>query len=176
MEAPIRAFALFPHDLPSFRRTLNKSFLVAAAAFGFMATAAHAATETWVGNSSADWNLAGNWSPSALPASGGSLVFGTAGSSGVTLTDTLTSAAFNVGGITFNAGASAFTMGGNAFTLTGNITNNSAALETLNQAITLSGTNTITSKTGGGNVTLGGDVERRGGLDDGGYGGTVTLE
>jgi fibronectin-binding autotransporter adhesin len=133
---------------------------------------AYAAPKTWVGNSTTDWVTAANWSPSGA-VTGDSFIFGAAGSSGTALTNTLT-AGFSVAGITFNSGASTYTMGGNAITLTTGITNNSTSLQTLNHAITLSGTNTITTTTGGGNVTLGGNLGGTGALTKAGAG-TLTL-
>ena len=100
---------------------------------GHSAKAANGA-DTWVGNTSTDWagmNWMGTNNP---PISGDSLVFGTDGTAGMangdTLTNTLTSTAFNVAGITFNAGAPAYTMTGNTFTLTASIANNSGNLQT----------------------------------------------
>jgi autotransporter-associated beta strand protein len=73
-----------------------------------------AGTDTWVGTTDANWSTAGNWSPSATPANGDSLVFGAAGSSGLTLNNNITGLTINK--LTFNSGASSFTFGGNTFT------------------------------------------------------------
>jgi hypothetical protein len=93
-------------------------------------------------------DAAANWSDAAntVPASGDFLVFGA-----TTITsDTdnlMTPAPYNVAGITFVSGAAAYTItsgtaGVNGFTLTGNITNSSTSLETINDAIAISGTQT----------------------------------
>ena len=44
-----------------------------------------AATVTWVGNASTNWNLAANWSGSSVPATNDSLVFTNAGTAGALL-------------------------------------------------------------------------------------------
>ncbi|MFC5454382.1 beta strand repeat-containing protein [Prosthecobacter fluviatilis] len=110
-----------------------------------------AATLLWVGDVDAAWNTntAGNtnWSADALPAiSGDTLTFGSAGTSGASLTNDITG--LTVSGLTFNAGASAFTLAGNALTLSGSLTNNSSALETLSMALSLGATSSINA-TGG---------------------------
>lgn len=110
-----------------------------------------AATLLWVGDVDAAWNTNNsgntNWSTDALPAaSGDTLQFTNAGSSGTTLNNDIASLA--VAGLTFNAGASAFTLTGNALTLSGGITNNSTSLQTLNVAISLAGTSTISAASG----------------------------
>lgn len=140
-----------------------------------------AATDTWVGNSSVNWTDP-NWASSGdnPPITGDSLVFGAAGTSGLTLTDNLmTPATYNVAGITFNSGAGAFiidsgTAGVNGFTLTGGVTNNSTALETINDGITLNAIQTFTTTAGGGNITLGGGISGAGGITMAGTG-TLTL-
>src|SRR5581483_11229467 len=86
---------------------------------GFL-TPAHAATDTWVGNTDATWSNGANWtfsSGSTVNTSGDFLFFGAAGSSGTTLNDDLS--AYSFSGITFNSGAAAYTLGGNAITLAG---------------------------------------------------------
>lgn len=81
-------------------------------------TASAAGTDTWVGNSDANWNTAANWTTSGgstPPASGDSLVFGAAGSAGASLNNNISGLTINK--LTFNSGASSFTFGGNGFTL-----------------------------------------------------------
>ncbi len=142
---------------------------------------AQAANEAWStapasGNfSGINWN-AGTTTPTAPPANtiaaGDALYFGT--SSITALTDD-EAAGFSLAGFTFNAGASAYTIAGNAFALTGNITNNSASLETINDAFTIAAGTSFSTTTG--NLTLGGNITGTGlgtaTLATGG--GTVTL-
>jgi fibronectin-binding autotransporter adhesin len=134
----------------------KSTFKFVATAALVAASSAHAATtDTWVGNTSTAWATGTNWSPSAVPLTGDSFIFGAAGSSGTALNNNL-AVGFNVAGITFNSGASAYTVTGNSFNLTGNITNNSTSLQTFNNPLTLSAAaHTITTTTGGGNITLG---------------------
>ena len=131
--------------------------------------------DTWVGNTSALWSLAGNWTgTNTPPQSGDSLIFGVAGTAGATLNNDLTTAAFNIAGMTFNSGASAFTIAGNAFALTGGITNSSTNLQTINDAFSMASTQTFTTTTGGGNLKFGGVISGAGGLITAGAG-TTTL-
>ena len=140
-----------------FRRYLKAlSTGVAAASIGtsgLLSQPAHAANATWIGNTSNLWSVPANWS--ALPVTGDTLQFGAAGSSGLTLSDDLmTAAAFNVAGITFDAAAGAYvinpaTAGTNGFTLTGGITDNSTAVETINDAIAMTAAQNVIVVPGG---------------------------
>jgi fibronectin-binding autotransporter adhesin len=142
---------------------------VTAAALSALPQVALSATDTWVGNTSANWadlNWTGDNNP---PMSGDSLVFGTAGSSGTTLTDNLTAggpAAWGFGGITFNAGADAFIINPSAstfgFTLNGGINDNATNAEVINDQIALPAIETITVAAGG-SLMLGGVISGAGG-------------
>jgi autotransporter-associated beta strand protein len=143
---------------------------------------ARAATDTWsTAPGSGAWGTAGNWSDVAnnFPASGDSLVFGA-----TTITsDTdnlMTPSTYNIAGITFLAAAPAYTInpflsGDNGFTLTGGITNSSTSLETINDLITTTAVRTITLTSGGGNITLGGNINGTGGGFTTSGAGTLTL-
>src|SRR5262249_12124221 len=122
----------------------------------------HAATETWLGNASANWSTGGWINGNNPPLAGDSLIFSVQGSAGVSLNNDLTSG-LQINGIMFNIVASAFTIGGNSITLGGDITNGSSNPETLNFNITTTAVRTITTGSGGGNVTLGGAISGSGG-------------
>lgn len=133
-----------------------------AACFSLGLQSVRAATETWTG-ATASWNTAGNWTGTNLPPiPGDSLIFGAAGAGGATLNNDLTSAAFTIAGITFSSGASAYTIGGNAFSLTGGITNSSAAAQTVNDAITLSGNQGFNASSAAGTLAFGGTISGSG--------------
>ncbi len=139
---------------------------------------ANAATTviTWQGTTATtgtNWNTAGNWFGGSKPVTGNAIAFGANSASSATLNDDLTTAAFNIAGITFNSNAVAYTLAGNAFTLGGDITNNSTNLETINNAITLNGNRTITTATSGG-VTIGGAISGNYGITKSGSGAGVT--
>ena len=74
--------------------------LITTLGLALSAPAAFAADVTWIGNTSNLWNTGSNWSTSAIPANGDTLVFGNSGSSGVALTDDITS--LTVGGTNTN--------------------------------------------------------------------------
>lgn len=141
------------------------------------------AQRTWSGTDGNAWNAANNWG-GTLPTSGVALVFGSGtGSGNLTLNNNLTTGtAWNVNGITFNAGAPAFVIGngtltantGNTFTLNGNIVNNSTSLQSINTPLAVNAVRTVTTTTGGGDVTLGGSIAGSGGLTLSGNG-TSTL-
>lgn len=109
---------------------------------------APAASTTWTGNAGAgntDLATATNWFANTLPPTGNTWALNATGTAGATLTNTLTSAAFSVQGITFGSSSSAapsYTMSGNTFTLTGDINNNTAAVtQTLNMDIIMGTSN-----------------------------------
>ncbi len=150
--------------MKSKNNTLQHLGLIALAFAGFAANSAQAATEIWTGATNT-WNTAGNWTGTNLPPiSGDSLTFNAAGAGGTTLNNDLTSAAFNVAGITFNSTASAYTLGGNAFTLTGNITNSSTTnAQIINDAMAFTAQRTIITSNAAAGITLGGLLSGTGG-------------
>ncbi len=136
-----------------------------------------AATDTWTGASgtSTDWATANNWvysTGSGPVASGDALIFtSTNGVGTTTLTDTLTSAAFSIAGITFTSSAPAYTMTGNAFAITAGILDSSTNTETINNAITIAATHSITAGATGSYLVLGGVLSGAGGITVNGPGG-----
>ena len=148
--------------------------LVAVAAMLFTpAVQAGNGPDTWTGGTGQTWNAAGNWSgTNTPPITGDSLIFGAPGGGGTILTNDLTSAAFNIAGITFNSSAngSAYVISGNAFALTGNITNSSTSLQTINDAFSMTATQTFTTTTGGGDLAFGGVISGAGGVTTAGTG------
>ncbi len=143
------------------------------------ARVARSRQDTWVGNASANW-ADSNWSgANNPPLSGDALSFVAAGSFGAALNNNLTTGAgWTVAGITFNSGASAYTitdtLGGVAYTLTSGINNQSSSAQAINEAIALSGVDTMTLTTGGGNLSLGGILSASGSITTAGAG-SLTL-
>lgn len=137
------------------------------------AAGADAANRTWNGNTDANWNTAANWNEGAL-GSGNTPVFGAAGASGAALTNDM-AALTSVAGLTFSDAAGSFTINGNAITLDGDVTvGTGVAIETLNLAMTLSGSRAFTIKSG--TLVLGGTIGQsaNAGLTKSGAG-TLTL-
>lgn len=98
--------------------SLNKLFGTLLVSALPVISALAAGTDTWGGNTDANWGTAANWTTvggSTPPANGDSLVFGAAGSAGTSLNNDIPSLMLNK--LTFNSGASMFTIGGNALTL-----------------------------------------------------------
>src|ERR1700679_2053519 len=85
--------------------------------------------DTWVGNTDNTWGTGANWDFSSRTAtavaSGDSLIFGAAGSSGTELTNNLSG--IDLTSIAFVGGASAYVFSGNSFGLVNGITNGSAS-------------------------------------------------
>jgi autotransporter-associated beta strand protein len=165
--------------VPEIALRCSATLLAIFALFGFNPQAL-ANTDTWIGNTSANWADA-NWSTSPAT-SGDTLLFGAAGTAGSTLSDNLmTPGTYTINGITFTSSAATYTInpgtpGTSGFTLssTGVISNASANTETINDLIALTGTDTF-SNTNGGGLTFGGIIS---GALDGVLvtgGGTVTF-
>ena len=155
---------------------VNLRWLALLLAVLFIPSPARAANgaDTWLGNISINFGDA-NWTGvNNPPISGDSWVFGAAGSSGAALNNNLTPLN-SVAGITFKGGASAFTLTNNAITLTGDVLNNSTSLETINLPITSTAARTFTTRSGGGNLTLGGVFSGSGGGITKAGPGTLTL-
>jgi len=106
-------------------------------------TGAGPAAATWTGNSTNQWNTAGNWLANAVPSAGAALTF--AGSQN-TLVDTITNQ--QTGSITFAPGAAAFTLSNNTLTVGGRITNNSTSTQTIASNLTYWGSKSIVAQSG----------------------------
>ena len=115
--------------------------------------------KTWVGNTDANWQTAGNWYGGVAPAtSGDSLVFGAAGSSGTTLTNNFDAGVLSVSGITFTADAPSYTISPNWVALTGGIVNNSVNAQTINLGQELRAAVTINAAAGDINILDGSSI------------------
>ena len=135
-----------------------------------------AASDTWTGASSANWNDH-NWTGgNNPPQTGDSLIFTNAtGVGGSVLNNNLTTSSFNLAGLTYNSGATAFTVSGNAFNLNAPVANNSTNLEIINDAFSMTAVQTFTTTGGGGNLNLGGSISGTGGGITTAGSGTLTL-
>ena len=87
--------------------------LITTLGLALSAPAAFAADVTWVGNSSNLWNTGSNWSTSAIPANGDTLVFGAPGSAGLSTSDniaSLTVGGAGADGIVFGTAAGSYSL------------------------------------------------------------------
>ncbi|CAM3021194.1 beta strand repeat-containing protein [Rariglobus hedericola] len=142
-----------PHN-PQVRHAKYLATL-AALSLAALSQQASATDVTWLGNTSNLWNVGSNWSTSAVPANGDTLIFGSFGSSGSSLSDNITSLTVggsNTNGLVFGlrAGGS-YTIGRSAseiLTLASSgtgigIKNTSLFLQTISAPLVLSGDQTI---------------------------------
>jgi fibronectin-binding autotransporter adhesin len=154
------------------------------ALFGFNPQSVAASVDTWTGadtGASTDWATADNWSYSTGTgpiASGDGLIFTSTNALATsTLTDSLTTTAFDLGlngaSITFAPGAISYTLTGNAFAITAGMVDNSTNLETINNPISIPSTHSITVASGG-TLKFGGNLSGAGGITAAGAG-TIIL-
>jgi hypothetical protein len=115
---------------------------------------------TWSGGGgNNNWSTVANWTSSAAPTDGDSLIF--AGTTRVSNTnDSLTS----VGSITFDSTAGGFTLSGNALTISGGITDNASAVQTINLNLTLSGPQQFSAVSPANGLTINGSIANGGNL------------
>jgi fibronectin-binding autotransporter adhesin len=138
--------------------------------FVLVAPHAFAAAKTWTGATSANFNVAGNWSPSGVPTTGDVLTFDTAQTSRFTLNNDLT-AGTSFGGINFVGQFSdgTFAISGNSLTLTGGISIANDNYADIANDLTITGAQAITT-TGASSVALDGAVTAAGTLTKAGTG------
>lgn len=120
-----------------------------------------AASDTWSGNSSANFNNAANWS--ALPVNGqDSLVFGGTSPVGTSLNNDF-AAGFSVFDMQFSNTALAYTITGNAVTMNGNIVlTGGTNQQIINLNMNLTGNRIMQAQ--GANIRLGGNLSGVGGI------------
>jgi len=149
------------------KRAINRAVLVAAAAGVIGGAVNFAAAKTWTGaGTDGKWSTGANWGGTAINGTTDTAVF--AGTTNLVTSNDLTGA--SVAAITFNSGAGAFSISGNAVKLAGNVTNSSTNNQTINIGLNMTAGRTFTTGTGGGNLTIGGNI-----AGDGGSNYAVTL-
>ncbi len=103
--------------------SVRRGYALAFAASVVLASGMPAATDTWIGNNSANWADPLNWSLGAIPTSGSTVVFGTPGFSGNAITgptSVVTLGGLNADGLVFSASAAAPATAGNyGYAITG---------------------------------------------------------
>jgi fibronectin-binding autotransporter adhesin len=131
------------------------------------------ATDTWVGNTSA--NLSGlNWSGgNNPPIAGDNWVFGTAGTAGAILDNTF-AGGLSASNILFSPGASAYTFFDNPIIVARSLSNSSTALQTFNGNMSITAPTSIGVNAGGGDITIGGTLSSSAAINING-GGTLTM-
>lgn len=138
------------------KKSINNLFSALVAAALSTVSVYAAGTNTWIGNTDANWSTAANWSTvggTTPPANGDSLVFGAAGSAGASLNNDIFG--LSVNNINLN-GPGSFTFGGNGLTLNGTLTDAASVNETFGGGITIgAGVATAIKNTGSGTLALG---------------------
>ena len=129
-------------------------------------------SRTWNGGGAdSNWVTAANWSGTAAPSTGDSLVFD--GATGLGSVNNLPANTL-LAGIKFNSTAGAFAISGNAITLGGDLVDQSTAAQTLGIPVALDTTHTF-SVANGGTLTISGTISgSNAGLTKTGLG-TLTL-
>ncbi len=116
-------------------------------------------TRIWDGGGGDNnWTTAANWDYDLVPVTGDDLQF--AGMARLAPNNDI-AADTSFGSITFSSGAGAFVLGGNRITLTGAITNNDDSTQTINLAMVIAATRTISCTSGA--ITVGGIISGGGG-------------
>ena len=135
------------------------------------------AVKTWTGGGAdTKWSTSGNWSPSALAASGDDALF--AGTTGL---NSIMDGTYSITGLRFDAAAGAFDItrpGSETLTLanaTSGITNNSSSLQTLHVPITMPTAGGGAIDVGAGGITVDGVLTAAGGFSKAGSG-ALTLQ
>jgi fibronectin-binding autotransporter adhesin len=131
-----------------------------------MVGSAQAATDTWVGNASVNWNTGANWLAGTVPATGDTIVFALPGTSGTSLTDNisaLTVGGSNTDGIDFNLNSAAYTIAQSSATIalassgTGiGINDLSLGTQTISVPLTFSTSQTVNVGSADGTLVLNG--------------------
>ena len=167
MTAVIHQFSNYYPLRTTMKKTIINVFSTLAAVALSSVSVYAAGTDTWVGNTDANWSTAANWTTSGgstPPANGDSLVFGAAGSAGASLNNDISG--LTVNNINLN-GPGSFTFGVNGLALNGTLTAAATVNETFSGGITIgSDVATAIKNTGSGTLALGALSENSGGTVD----------